>query len=123
MRKQALAEFDVDAVGGVGERIGAQVLQRDVEESDYDEAGDHHEQSFVAPVGQYFVDDDLKDQRRGQTEDLNEQRRRQHMSERPAIAPEGRQEPADAERPGADAGPPDAARDKERLAAGLAREL
>ena len=45
------------------------------------------------------------------------------MSERPAIAPEGRQEPADAERPRADAGPSDAARDEERLAAGLARQL
>ena len=43
MSEQALAEFDVDAVGGVRERVGAQVLQRDIEQADDDEAGDHHE--------------------------------------------------------------------------------
>ena len=45
------------------------------------------------------------------------------MTERPAIAPEGRQEPADAERPRADAGASDATRDQKRVAVGLAREL
>ena len=123
MRKQALAKLDVDAVGGVREGVGAHVLQRDVEQSDHHQAGDHHEQGFVAPVGQHFVDDDLKDQRRGQTEDLHEQGGGQHMTERPAIAPEGRQEPADAERPRADASASDATRDEKRVAVGLAREL
>ena len=94
MSEQALAELDVDAVGGVRQRIGAQVLQRDVEQADDHETGDHHEQGFVTLVGQHLVDDDLEDQRRRESEDLNEQGRREHMPERSAIAPEGRQEPA-----------------------------
>ena len=73
MGEEALAEFDVDPVGGVGKRIGAQVLQRHVEQADDHEPRDHHEQGLVALVGQYLVYNDLENQRRRQREDLNEQ--------------------------------------------------
>ena len=44
MGEQPLAELDIDPVGGVGERIGAQILQRDVEQPDDDESAHEHEQ-------------------------------------------------------------------------------
>ena len=113
MGEQALAEFDVDPVGGVGQRVGAQILQRDVEQADDHQAGNQHEQSLVSSVGQHLVDDDLEEQRRRQRENLNEKRRGQHMAERTAISPERRQEPADAERARADARAADPARDEQ----------
>ena len=123
MGEQPLAEFDVDAVGGVRQRVGAQVLQRDVEQADDHEAGDHHEQGLVALVRQHLVDDHLENQRRRQGEDLDEQRRRQHMPERSAVAPEGRQEPAHPEGLRVDAGAADPAGDQKRLPPALARKL
>ena len=123
MREQALAELDVDPVGGVGQRIGAQILQRHVEQADDDEAADQHEQGLVAAMGQHLVDDDLEEQRRREGENLHEQRRRQHMAERTAIAPDGGQEPAHAELARIDAGAADPASDEKRLPADLARDV
>ena len=112
MREQALAEFDVDPIGGVRERVGAQILQRHVEQADDDEAADEHEQGLVAAMGQHLVDDHLEEQRRRERENLHEQRRRQHMAERTAIAPDGGQEPAHAELARIDAGAADPASDR-----------
>ena len=42
MREQPLAKLDVDSVRGVGERIGAQILERDVEQADNDKPADEH---------------------------------------------------------------------------------
>ena len=123
MREQALAELDVDPVGGVRERIGAQVLQRHVKQADDDEPADEHEQGLVAAMGQHFVDDDLEEQGRREGENLHEQRCGHHMAERAAIAPDGRQEPAHAELAGIDAGAADPASDEERLSAGQARKI
>ena len=74
-------------------------------------------------MGQDLVDDDLEDQRRRQGEDLNEQGRREHVAERPAVTPDGRQEPTHAERFRVDAGSADATGDKQRLSAALAGKL
>ena len=123
MRKQPLAELDVDPIGGVRERIGAQVLQRHVEQPDDDEPADKHEQGLVASMGQHLVDDHLEEQRRGQGENLHEQRRRQHMAERTAIAPDGGQEPAHAEQARIDASAGDPAGDEQRLPADVARDV
>ena len=123
MGEQTLPELDVDAIGGVGEGVGAQVLQDDVEKADRHETGDHHEQGFVAFVGQHLVDDDLEDQRPNQGENLNEQRGRQHMPERAAVAPQRRQKPADRECLRVYAGSPQLARDQESPSVRLAREL
>ena len=121
MREQALAELDVDPVGGVRERVGAQVLQRHVEQTDRHKPADEHEQRLVTAMGQHLVDDDLEEQGRCECEDLHEQRRGQHMAERTAIAPDRRQEPAHAELAGIDARAADPARDEQRLPAGQAR--
>ena len=123
MRKQPLAELDVDPIGGMRERIGAQVLERHVEQADDDEPADKHEQSLVAAMGQHLVDDHLEEQRRGQGENLHEQRRRQHMAERTAIAPDGGQEPAHAELARIDASAADPAGDEQRLPADVARDV
>ena len=72
---------------------------------------------------QDLVDDDLEDQRRRQCEDLDEQRRREHMPERLAVAPQRRQEPAQAEHLRADAGPADTTGDEERATVGLPRQV
>ena len=123
MGEQALAEFDVDPIGGVGERIGAQILKRHVEQADDDKPADEHEQGLVAAMGQHLVDDHLKEQRRREGENLHEQRRGQHMAERTAIAPDRGQEPAHAELARIDAGAADPASDEKRLSADLAREV
>ena len=121
MGEQPLPELDVDAVGGVRERVGAQILQRHVEQADEHEAADEHEQRLVAAMGQDLVDHHLEEERRGQGENLHEQRRRQHMAERTAIAPERRQEPADAELPRIDAGAADPSGEEQRLLASRAQ--
>jgi hypothetical protein len=123
MGEQPLAKLDVDPVGGVRKRIGAQVLQRHVEQADDDQAADEHEQGLVAAVGQHLVDHHLEEERRGQGEDLHEQRRREHMSEWAAIAPERGQEPAHAELAGIEAGAADPAGDEDGLSANLARDV
>ncbi len=123
MREQSLAELDVDPIGGVGERIGAQVLQRRVEQTDGHKARHEHEQGLIAAVREHLVDHHLEEQRRREGENLHKQRGRQHMAERTAIAPDGGQEPADAELARIDAGAADPARDQQRLPAGQAREV
>ena len=97
MAKQPLAEFDVDAVGGVRQRVGAQILQRHVEQADQREAADQHEQGRIAPMGQHLVDHHLEEQRRDQSKYLDEERRHQHMDQRLAVAPQRRREPEEAE--------------------------
>jgi len=49
-------------------------------------------------VGQNLVDDHLKEQRRDECKDLHEERRQKDVRQRSSIAPQGRQEPGDAER-------------------------
>jgi len=123
MREQALAELDVDPIGGVRQRIGAQVLQRHVEQADDDEPPDEHEQGLIAAMGQHLVDDHLEEERRRQGENLHEQRRRDHMAERAAIAPDGGQEPAHPELAWIDARAADPAGDEQRLPARLGRDV
>ncbi len=123
MGEQALAELDVDPVGGVGQRIGAQILKRHVEQADGDKPADEHEQGLVAAMGQHLVDHHLEEQRRRESENLHEQRGRQHMAERTAIPPDGGQEPAHAELARIDAGAADPASDEQRLPADVARKV
>ena len=123
MREQALAELDVDPICGVRQRVGAQILQRHVEQADGDEAADEHEQGLVTAMGQHLVDHHLEEQRRRERENLHEQRRRQHMAERTAITPDRGQEPAHAELARIDAGAADPASDEKRLPADVARKV
>ena len=93
MEEQPPAELDVDAVRRMRERIGAQILQHDVEEADDTRPADQHEKRVVALVAEHLVDDDLEKQRRHQREDLHEEGGEQNMRERAPVAPDRRQEP------------------------------
>ena len=84
MMEQAPAELDVDPVGGVAQRIGAQELQDRLEQAERHHADDQHDQRRHALVDQHLVDDELEEDRRRQREQLHEQRGDQHMGERRA---------------------------------------
>ena len=82
MREQLLPELDVDPVRRMRQDVGPKILENDVEQADDGDAADQHEQGRVAFVGQDLVDHDLKEQRRDQREDLDEQRREQDIGQR-----------------------------------------
>jgi hypothetical protein len=123
MCEQALPKLDIDPIGGVGKRIDAQVLKRDVEHADHNEPAAEHEQGLVATMGEDLIDDHLEEQRRREAEDRYEQRRRQNMTERTAITPDGRQKPAEAEQARIGAGAADPASEQERAPADQARDV
>ena len=79
-------------------------MQRDVEHADGRKPDDDDDQGRHAFVHQHLVDHDLKEQRRDQREQLHEQGRDQHVGERHPVAPDRRQEPAEAEQRRIDAG-------------------
>lgn len=97
MPEQPAPQLDIDAVGGVRQCIGAQILEHDIEEADDGKPDDEHDQRRIAAMRQHLVDDDLEEKRRDQCEELDEQRCDQHMSEGAAVAPDRRQEPAKTE--------------------------
>jgi len=112
MKEQPLAEFDVDAVRRMRQRVTTQILQGHVEQADDDEPADEHQQRVVAAMRQHLVDDDLKEQRRHQREDLHEKRGDHHMRQRTAITPDRRQKPFEAEGLRVDPGAAEFARDE-----------
>jgi hypothetical protein len=72
MMKQPPAEFDVDAVGGVAQSIGAQELEDCLEEPQRHHAEHQHDQSRHALVNENLVDHELEKDRGGQRQ-LHEQ--------------------------------------------------
>ena len=97
MLEEPGAELDVDAVGGVREEIGAHAAENDIEEREQAKTDRQHFEGRDAAMDQHLVDDDLEEKRRQQREDLDEERGQQDLAERPAIAPDRREEPAEAE--------------------------
>jgi hypothetical protein len=114
--EQAPAKLHVDAARGVAERIGAQILKRDVEQADERKADGNHDERGHAFVHQHLVDHDLEEEWGDQREQLDEQRGGQHMRQRPAVAPDRGEEPAEAEGPGVGARPAHAPRNQDELA-------
>ena len=98
--EQAGAEFDVDAVGGMGERVGPQILQHDVEEAETDQADDDNVERRCSFMGQHLVDDHLEEQWRHQPEKLHKQRGDQDVTDRLAVSPDRGEEPFEAKRAG-----------------------
>jgi hypothetical protein len=95
--EQAGAELDVDAVGGVGEEISAQDGHDGLEGRDREKADHQHVEGTERAVHQDLVDDDLEEQRRDQAEELQEERRHQHLAQEAAILVDRAQEPGDVE--------------------------
>ncbi|MGY3220054.1 hypothetical protein ACVIM5_000661 [Bradyrhizobium sp. USDA 4512] len=66
-----MAQFDVDPVARVCERVGAQILQHDVEKPDGRDAADQHKQCRIGFMWKDLVDDNLKEQGRYKREYLH----------------------------------------------------
>ena len=90
-------QLDVDAVGGVAQRIGAQELEDRLEQAQRHHADDQHHQGRHALVDEHFIDDELEEERARKREQLHEERGDQHMREGPAVAQDRGPEPAKAE--------------------------
>ena len=97
MAEQPCAELDVDAVGGVGEQVGAQDPEDDLEERHCREPDHQHVQRAQAAVHQDLVDHHLEEQRRHQREYLQKERGNQDFGEEPAVFVDRADEPGDVE--------------------------
>jgi hypothetical protein len=93
MPEQPRPQLHVDAVRCVCEDVCAQAAQRRFEQRDGRKADHQNIQRGKAPVHQHLVDHHLEEQRRKQREDLQEQRRRQHLPQNPAVFVNRAQEP------------------------------
>ena len=100
MMKQARAELDVDAVGGVREEIRPQDSQNGFEDRDREQADDQHVQRAQAAVHQNLVDHHLEEQRRDQSEHLQEERGHQHFAQQMPVFVDRPHEPGDVEAAG-----------------------
>ncbi|MET3313044.1 uncharacterized protein with von Willebrand factor type A (vWA) domain [Bradyrhizobium japonicum] len=98
--EQPRAEFDVDAVRGVREQIDAQRAENSLEHSQRDEAHNQNVERAHASMHEHLVDHDLEEQRRDESEDLEEERRGQHFAKQSAIFVDSTDEPADVKSPG-----------------------
>ena len=98
--KQARAELDVDAVGGVREEIRPQDSQNSFENRDCQQADDQHVERAQAAVHQNLVDDHLEEQRRDQSEHLQEERGDQHLAQQMPVFVDRPHEPGDVEAAG-----------------------
>ncbi len=105
MMEEPAPELDVHPVGGVTERVAAKELQDRLEQAERHHAEHQDHERRHALVDQNLVDHELEKDRRRQSEQLHEQRRDQHMGERPPEAHDRRPEPAEAEAVRIRAGP------------------
>src|SRR5262249_10310074 len=91
--KQARSQFDVDAIGGVGKKVGAKDAEDRFENANRHQADNQYIERRHATMHEHLVDDDLKEERRDEREDLKEERSDQHLAEQVAILVNGPQEP------------------------------
>ena len=97
MVEQSRAELDVDAVGGVGEQIGAQNSQNGLEHRDRHQADHQHIERAEGAMHQHLVDHHLEEQRRDQRKQLQEERSEQHLAQETAIFVNRAEKPGDVE--------------------------
>ena len=81
MIEQLGPQGHVDAVGGVGEQIGAQPRQHHLEHRHRQQTDSQHIQGGQPAMHQHLVDHHLKEQRRDQGEQLDEEGGDQHFAE------------------------------------------
>jgi hypothetical protein len=74
-------------------------------------------------VHQHLVDDELEKDRRDEREQLHEKRRDHDVGERPPVAPNRRQKPAESERVGVGPRPAQSARDQNDFAQGKRHDI
>jgi hypothetical protein len=97
--KQARAQFDVDPVGCMREQIGSKAAEHDLEHREYAQAERENLQGRQAAVHEDLVDDDLEEERRQQSKNLQEERGDQDVGQRLAIFLHRVDEPGHAEPP------------------------
>ena len=73
MAEQPRAQLDVDAVGRVGEEIGAHDAEQGLGNREADDGDGHHLQRGKAAMHEHLVDHDLEEERREQGEELQEE--------------------------------------------------
>jgi hypothetical protein len=95
--KQARAKFDIDSVGGVREQIGAQDSQHGLEDRDRHQSEDEDVERVQGAVHQHLVDDHLEEQRRDESEHLQEEGCEQHLAHEVAVFMDRSQKPGDVE--------------------------
>ena len=116
MMKQPPAQFDVDPVRRVAQRIRAQELEDGLEQAQGHHADHQHDQRRDAFVNQHLVNDELEKDRRRQSKQLHKQRCDHHMGERAAVPQNRWPKPAEPECSGIDSHPAKSARDQDHFA-------
>lgn len=83
--EQAGAELNVNPRGGVRESISAQAAEQGFENGDANQGNHQHIEAGQPAVDQHFVNDDLKQQRRYEREQLQEERSKNNFAEEAAV--------------------------------------
>ena len=86
-------EFDVDARRGVAEGVGPYEAEHGLEHGDERHRGDHDDEGRLAPRHEHLVDHELEDERRGEAEQVDEERQHEDVRERPPVPPDHGHEP------------------------------
>src|SRR5215468_5820614 len=97
MAEQTSAKLYVDAVRGVGKDVVPHDAEDRFEHRDRHQTDDKHIEGAETAVNQHLVDDDLEKQRRNKREQLQKERRRQHLAKHVAVLVNGAEKPADVE--------------------------
>ena len=95
--EQAGAQFHVDLAGGVREEVGAQAVERHLEQGDGQQANGDDLQGGQAVVDQDLVHHNLEEQRGHEREHLDEERHHKHFEEYLPVLDHRRHEPAEVE--------------------------
>ncbi len=99
MREGLHRHADVDAVRGVEQQVAPQEREAGLEHEGQDDAAGEHGQGGIGFVGQHPVDDELREQRDGEPDGVERERRHDHVGEEPALAQDLWHEPQETERP------------------------
>jgi hypothetical protein len=93
------AQDRVHAIPGVQDQILAKPTHRRVEEEEHPQPNGDRDQGALGLVHHDFVDHDLGAERRGEADQLDEERGKQHVAPDALVLEELRPEPAEAEFP------------------------
>src|SRR5690606_1480675 len=88
---------DVDAVGGKDQQIAPQKDKGGIKKQRDADTGREHIEGGIALVHEHLVNDQLEEYRRRQPKRVQKQHCHGHVQEKPSLARDFRQEPAEAE--------------------------
>ena len=97
MAEQLRPQGDIDPVCRMRKEIGPQPTQDRIEQRHGNHADRQDIERGEPLVNEHFVDDDLREQRREQAKELQEERRDQHLAQELAILDKGGNEPVEIE--------------------------